>query len=281
MVITGCSSGIGLAAAIEFARQGRTVVATVRRVDRSEPLRHALRDAGVSAEIVALDVTDDASVRGALEVVAARVGPVEVIVSNAGVGIDGTTEELTVEDFRRSLDTNLLGSVRLLHAVLPAWRARGAGRFIAVGSTAGVIGTPFNDAYCASKFALEGLLESLSPVVAAYGIKISVVEPGPVAGQFERRSGPPAGRSGGPYAAARQRFQTAQDAGYATAQSPAEVAEVLCAVAAADQPLFRYQTGEGVARLIGVKLRDTTGERITALTSRWVETTGGPPRPVV
>jgi NAD(P)-dependent dehydrogenase (short-subunit alcohol dehydrogenase family) len=271
VLITGCSSGIGQAAAVEFARQGATVVATMRNLDRAGALRDALAAAGRTADVRVLDVADDDAVSSAMTGIAEDHGMPDVIVSNAGVGFDGTTEEMSIADFRAAFETNTLGSVRLLHAVLPEWRQRGAGRFIAVSSIAGVVGQPFNDVYCMSKFALEGTLESLAPVAATHGVKISLVEPGPVAGDFAHRTPPPPGRTEtSPYAAARARFQAVQDGGYAIAQTNEQIAEVLWEVATAEAPLLRYQTSDPVARMIGKKLKDMTGERIVALTGAWI-----------
>jgi NAD(P)-dependent dehydrogenase (short-subunit alcohol dehydrogenase family) len=271
VLVTGAGSGIGMATAVEFGRRGSTVVATVRSLERSDGLQRALTDAGVVGDVRALDVSSDQSVRKCIAATVAEHGEIDVVISNAGIGIDGTTEELTLDDFRASFETNVLGSVRLLHALLPAWRVRRSGRFVAVGSSAGVIGSPFNDAYCASKFALEGLLESLHPVAAAFGVQVSVVEPGPVAGDFARKHGPPTARTvDGVYARQRDRFQTVQDGGYANAQTNEEVAAVLWEVATADAPAFRYQTSHDVARLVGVKLKDLNGEKVTRLLARWI-----------
>jgi NAD(P)-dependent dehydrogenase (short-subunit alcohol dehydrogenase family) len=271
VLITGCSSGIGLAAAVEFARRGCDVVATMRDLDRAGPLRAALEAARADADVRVMDVADDASVSAGVAGVAADHGGPDVVVSNAGIGIDGSTEELTVDDFRAAFETNVLGSVRLLHAVLPAWRARGSGRFVAVSSVAGAVGQPFNDAYCASKFALEGLLESLHPVIAPFGIHVSLVEPGPVAGDFAEKYGPGAGRpADGPYADAYSRFKAVQSGGYETAQTNQEIAEHLWSVAVAEHPVLRYQTSELVERLVGLKLKDMTGERVTGATAKWV-----------
>lgn len=269
-LITGCSSGIGLAAAAEFARQGCTVVATLRNLDRAGPLRGALADAGPRADVRTLDVADDESVRATIKAIVADHGVIDVVVSNAGIGIDGTTEELTIDDFRTSFETNTLGSVRLLQAVMPTWRARQDGRFIAVSSMGGVVGNPFNDAYCASKFALEGLLESLHPVAAEHGIKVSLVEPGPVTGEFAHKYAPAGRTSDGLYAEARARFQVVQDGGYAAAQTNEEIADILWSVATSDAPLLRYQTSEMVSKVLGLKLKDMSGERVTGMTSRWI-----------
>jgi NAD(P)-dependent dehydrogenase (short-subunit alcohol dehydrogenase family) len=270
VLITGCSSGIGLATTVEFARNGCEVVATMRDLARSQPLRAALDAARVGAELRTLDVADDVSVATGIEAVLVERGAIDVVISNAGVGIDGTTEELSIDDFRLSFETNTLGSVRLLKALLPSWRRQGGGRFLAVGSIAGVIGMPFNDAYCTSKFALEGVLESLQPVAAQHGVAISVVEAGPVAGEFADRYGPPAGRKDGVYETARSRFQQIQDGGYDTAQSAEEIAHCLWQIATDPAPALRYQTSEMVSRMLGVKLKDLDGTRVTGMTGKWI-----------
>jgi NAD(P)-dependent dehydrogenase (short-subunit alcohol dehydrogenase family) len=270
-LVTGCSSGIGLAAAVKFASAGDTVIATMRDLSRSGPLRAALDGSGVSADVRTLDVSDDAGTAAALAAVLADHGRIDTVISNAGIGVDGTTEELSLDDFRASFETNVLGAVRLLHAVMPGWRAQGGGRFVAVSSVAGAIGQPFNDAYCMSKFALEGLLESLAPVAAQFGILISLVEPGPVAGVFvEKSRGPHPNPGDGPYTVPRGRFEAVQTGAFDAAQSNEEIAEMLWDVATSAEPQLRYQTSELVQRMVGQKLKDLTGERLLRMTSRWV-----------
>lgn len=271
VLITGCSSGIGLASAVKFAREGDMVVATMRDLGRSGALRHALADAGVSADVRVLDVADDVGTASGLAAVLADHGRIDVVISNAGIGIDGTTEELSVGDFRDSFETNVLGAVRLIHGVMPAWRARRGGRFIAVSSVSGAIGQPFNDAYCMSKFALEGLLESFAPVAAQFGVHVSMVEPGPVSGVFVDKSrGPHQQSSDGPYAEPRARFQAVQDSAFDAAQTNDEIAELLWDVATTDEPMLRYQTSELVEKMVGLKFKDMTGQRVLGMTSRWI-----------
>jgi len=274
VLITGCSSGIGLAAAVAFAQRGATVVATMRNLDRSGDLRAALAAAGVGVDVdvMQLDVTDDTSVAAAVEAVVAQHGRIDVVVNNAGVGCDGTMEELTLNDFRDVLDANFFGVLRLCKAVMPAMRERGSGRLIAVSSMAGTLGQPFNDAYCASKFALEGLMESLHPVAATFGVDVCIVEPGPVTGTFvDSSTGAGARAADSPYVAVRERFSAVQRGAYEIAQTPQEIAAVLLDVATTPTPHLRYQTSDGGSRLIGVKIKDLTGERLTGLTRSWIE----------
>ncbi len=274
-LITGCSSGIGLAAAVEFARQGHAVVATMRDPVRAGALRAAAESFGVELDLRTLDVADDESVTRCVAGVLEDYGAVDVVISNAGLGVAGSIEEISIDDFRLSFETNVLGSVRLLHAVLPEWRVRRKGRFLAVSSIAGVLGQPFNDAYCMSKFALEGMLESLAPVATSFGIHVSLIEPGPVAGAFVDNSrGASAFLAGSvaddPYSALRQRFQVVQRAGYAQAQTNEEIAAALWEVASAQQPALRYQTSEMVAKMVARKLNDVDGQRVLSMTRRWL-----------
>jgi NAD(P)-dependent dehydrogenase (short-subunit alcohol dehydrogenase family) len=278
VLITGCSSGIGLAAAAAFASGGWHVVATMRDLARSAPLRDALAaaagDAGDAGgvDIRQLDVVDQASVQSAVAGILADFGRIDAVVNNAGVGCDGTLEELSIDDIRAVMDVNFFGTVRVFQAALPSMRERRAGRLIAVGSIGGVLGQPFNDAYCASKFAVEGMLESLQPVVAPFGVHVSVIEPGPVAGEFVQHAAIAGfGRQdGGPYSQARAKFQIVQDGGYEHAETPEQVAAVILEVANSPSPLLRYQTSAGISRFAGIKVKDLTGERVTGLTSAWI-----------
>ncbi len=270
-IITGCSSGIGLATAVRLAEAGHQVVATMRDLTRSGPLRDALERAGVDGAVGVLDVTDDASVTAAVADVLERHGRVDLLVSNAGRAYEGTTEELTVDDFGASIDVNFLGAVRVIKAVLPAMREAGRGRIIAVSSISGVFGQPFNDAYCAAKFALEGLVESLAPVAASFGVHVSLLEPGPVrGGMIERAGGAPVAGPDSPYHLVRQRFGQVQHAGYEHAPQPEAVADVIAHIASAANPALRYQTSRGMSRLLGVKLAEPTGQPIIDLTRSWL-----------
>jgi NAD(P)-dependent dehydrogenase (short-subunit alcohol dehydrogenase family) len=271
VLVTGSSSGIGLATAVAFARAGYNVVASMREPARAEPLLEASRAAGVEVDVVQLDVTDDESVARCLADLTQRYGRLDVLVNNAGTGFAGTLEELSPDDVRASMEVNFFGVVRLTKAVLPRMRAQGLGRVIAVSSIAGAFGQPFNDAYCAAKFAVEGLYESLQPVMASFGVHLSVVQPGPVAGDFRARSGGIDGRmASGPYAELWRRFLQVADAGYERPQTAEAVAEVIVEVAGAAHPKLRYQTSSSVERLVGLKLADSSGERVTAMTGGWL-----------
>jgi NAD(P)-dependent dehydrogenase (short-subunit alcohol dehydrogenase family) len=279
VLVTGSSSGIGLATAIAFATTGDTVVASVREPGRAGALLEAAGARDLEVDVVQLDVTDDESVARCLADVARRHGRLDVLVNNAGTGFAGTLEELSLDDVRASMEVNFFGVVRLTKAVLPRMRVQGGGRIIAMSSIAGAFGQPFNDAYCAAKFAVEGLYESLQPVMATFGVYLSVVQPGPVAGEFwERSRGVAAGPPSGPYAELWERFLGVADAGRERPQPIEAIARLIVAIASAEHPKVRYQTSSAIEALVGVKLSDLSGERIAALTGGWLADRG-PPQP--
>jgi len=254
--VTGSSSGIGLATAVAFASGGDRVVATLRATSRRDGFDAAVAEAGVAVEPVDLDVTDGDAARAALASVVERYGRIDVLVNNAGVGSTATLEELTVDDFRRSLDVNFFGVLHLTKAALPVMRAAGRGHIIAVTSMGGVIGQPFNDAYCAAKFAVEGLYESLKPVAARFGVHVSIVEPGPVATEFRAHGLNGDGRADPELAELKRRYEAVTQAGFARAQTPEDAAAVIVAATHDDPPVLRYQTSTFTRRMVGRKLVD-------------------------
>jgi NAD(P)-dependent dehydrogenase (short-subunit alcohol dehydrogenase family) len=267
VVVTGASSGVGHATARAFAGAGDHVVATSRSLPQFGPLDDHGGDGGI--ESMVLDVTDAMAVGALADDVLARHGRVDVVVCNAGVGLVGTTEALSEEDFRASLDVNFFGVVHVTKAFLPAMRVARTGRLIAVTSIGGVVGQPFNDAYCAAKFAVEGTYESLHPVAASFGVHVSIVEPGPVRTGFSARARR-AGTAVADIEVLAQRQARALDAGRDLGQEPEEVATVILATADDPSPVLRYQSSRFVAKFVGRKLADLDGSAITAITGAWL-----------
>jgi NAD(P)-dependent dehydrogenase (short-subunit alcohol dehydrogenase family) len=177
VLITGCSSGIGRATAVAAHAAGHTVVATARRPD-------TLDDLPADVHRLPLDVRDPDSVTAAVARAKELTGGVTVLVNNAGFGQSGPIEMLTEEQIAHQFETNVYGPIRLIQAVLPDMRDRGRGRIVNVSSAAGKFSTPFLGIYCASKFALEAVSDALRVEVAPFGIRVIVVEPGPIATNF-------------------------------------------------------------------------------------------------
>ena len=177
VLITGCSSGIGRATALAAHAAGHTVIATARRPETLDDL-----PAGVIR--LPLDVCDPASVIAAVAEANRVTGGITALVNNAGFGQGGPVEMLPPEQISHQFETNVYGPIRLIQAVLPDMRERRAGRIVNVSSAAGKFSTPFLGIYCASKFALEAISDALRVEVAPFGIKVVVVEPGPIATNF-------------------------------------------------------------------------------------------------
>ncbi|KUN07739.1 short-chain dehydrogenase [Streptomyces yokosukanensis] len=274
VVITGTSSGIGLAAAVAAARAGWQVVATMRDLGKAEPLRKAAADAGVGerVRVKRLDVVDPESIAACLAEVIAEYGRLDAVVNNAGAGQVGTIEQGTVDDVRAAMEVNFFGVVQVTRAALPHLRARG-GRLITVTSVGGVIGQPFNEAYCAAKFAVEGFMESLAPVAATVGVDVTVVEPGAVASEFVANVSldvPALLAAAGPYAPALRSYIERTQASFSGAQSPAEAAAPVVEALTAERPPLRMQTSDWARDFVATKLGDLDGSAVQNLTGAWV-----------
>ncbi|MFE7610210.1 oxidoreductase [Streptomyces celluloflavus] len=174
-LITGVSSGLGRAFAAAALDAGHTVVGTVRKLADAEAFA-ALHPEHAHARV--LDVTDDEAVFAVVGEVEKVVGPIDVLIANAGYGLEGTFEETSLADLRAQFDVNVFGAAATVQAVLPFMRRRRRGHILAVTSMGGLTGFPGVSAYCGSKYALEGILEAVGKEVAAFGIHVTAVEPG-------------------------------------------------------------------------------------------------------
>src|SRR5687767_3732743 len=173
-LVTGAGRGMGVDIAKAALAAGHAVVATGRN---PEKMAQAVGHSG-DLLTVALDVTDPASAQAATDAALHRFGRIDVLVNNAGNFYAGFFEELTPEDFRAQLETNLFGPLNVTRAVLPVMRTQRSGLVVTMSSIAGIVGSEFTSAYVASKFAVEGWMEALTPEVAPFGIRTMTVEPG-------------------------------------------------------------------------------------------------------
>ena len=194
ILITGCSSGIGRATALRLVRAGHIVVATARRVETLTPLA----DAGCLT--LSLDVTDEASMRSAVERAERETGGVEVLVNNAGYSQSGALETLPIDRFRTQLETNVVGLLRMCQLVLPGMRGRRRGTIVNLSSMGGRLTFPGGGAYHASKHAVEALSDALRFEVAGFGVRVVVIEPGLIRTAFGDTAASSVDVSAGPYA---------------------------------------------------------------------------------
>jgi len=240
-LITGCSTGIGYAAAVRLATDGHTVVATMRDPSSSDLASHA------NIDVRALDVDDDAAVDALFAAVLADHGAIDVLVNNAGVGGGGNAvEEASLEDYRSIMETNFFGALRCAKAVLPSMRERGAGCIVNVTSQAGLIAYPGMSGYCASKAALEAASESLAIEVAPFGIRVALIEPGAIMTAIWTKVDPTPPT--GPYAPIRKRLGHVVMTDLAQASTADDVADCIAEAIATDDPKLRWLIGRGAER---------------------------------
>jgi NAD(P)-dependent dehydrogenase (short-subunit alcohol dehydrogenase family) len=247
VLITGCSSGIGRAAALSLHQAGFTVYATARRTETLTEL------SGRGLRTLSLDVTDEQSMTTAVAAVEAEAGAVRVVVNNAGYGLYGPVEQLPMAEIRRQFETNFFGLVRLTQLVLPGMRRQGRGRILNVSSMGGRITLPGGAFYHASKYAVEALSDALRMEVAQFGIDVVLIEPGPVktpwndvaAGSLSSATGPGPAADGDPYleykAAVGASFGQVQAGLFARLGSTSEdIAKVITKAVTVHRPRARY-----------------------------------------
>ncbi len=187
VLITGCSVGIGYETALAFARAGHTVAASMRNPAKAPQLAEVARHEGLPLTVVAMDVDSDTSVIQGVAAAVKAIGPIEVLVNNAGIERSGTVEELPLAEFRAVMETNYFGVIRCIQAVLPGMRERRAGCIVNLSSVAGDISSTPLSSYSASKFALEGLSEALAQEAKQFDIRVAIVKPGIIDTAMARR----------------------------------------------------------------------------------------------
>jgi NAD(P)-dependent dehydrogenase (short-subunit alcohol dehydrogenase family) len=257
-LVTGASSGIGAAIAAALQRDGYQTYGGARRVERLEQLRKE----GVRP--LSLDVTDEASMQGAIRLIHEEAGQIVVLVNNAGFGLYGALEDVPMSEARREIEVNLFGLARLTQMVVPEMRQARRGSIINISSVGGKFGEPFGAWYHASKYAVEGLSDSLALELAPFGVKVVTVEPGGIRSEWSDIATENLVKASGEGAYGAEANKTAQRMRdfYETrlAGSPEQVAKGVVAVLHKRRPSFRYAVGGGAKPLM--LLRKLTSDRL-------------------
>ncbi|EPS1223354.1 oxidoreductase [Burkholderia cenocepacia] len=252
MLITGVSSGFGRALAQEALAAGHTVVGTVRSAQAARDFEALSAQAAVAR---VLDVTDFARIDGVVADIEANVGPVDVLVNNAGYGHEGILEEAPLDELRRQFDVNVFGAVAMMKAVVPFMRERRRGRILNITSMGGHITMPGIAYYCGSKFALEGISETLGKELAPFGIAVTAVAPGSFRTDWAGRSMARTPRSIADYDALFDPIRRAREEKSGKQPGdPAKAARAMLAVIAADDPPAHLLLGSDALRLVRNKL---------------------------
>ena len=183
-IITGCSSGIGYETSILLAKNGFKTYATMRNVEKGDKLKDIVEKENLDLKIIKLDVTDDYSIKNAINEIIQETNRIDILVNNAGNNIAGTVEDLSIEEFKEQFETNFFGLVRVTKAVLPIMRNQNSGIIVNLSSIVGKMAIPLNSAYTSSKFAVEGFSESVRFELEDFGIKVILIEPGVIKSNF-------------------------------------------------------------------------------------------------
>jgi NAD(P)-dependent dehydrogenase (short-subunit alcohol dehydrogenase family) len=266
-LITGASTGVGLHTAIRFAEAGYRTIATMRNTAKKGELLAQAKAAGVKVTIRQLDVAKPASIRRAIAGAIASFGGVDVLVNNAGAGFLASVEQTSEADLRNVMEVNFFGVWNATKAVLPHMRERGSGRIITVTSVGGLIGQPFNEAYCAAKFAVEGMMEGLAPLARRLGVHVSLVEPGPINTAFVDNVRAASSKIlpdlAPPYDRLVAAYMGASGDVFAThGQTGDDIARIILDIARAEKPDFRNITSDFARMVVAPKVVDPTGNSV-------------------
>ncbi|WP_419891720.1 SDR family oxidoreductase [Paenibacillus xylanexedens] len=252
-LITGTSSGFGMLTAITLAKQGYLVVATMRDLSRREELVKLAEQAGLAERLqyVQLDVTHAESVQKAVGSALHNNGRIDMLVNNAGFAVGGFIEEVSMEDWRRQMETNLFGLIAVTRAVLPVMREQKQGLIVNLSSVSGLSGFPGYAPYAASKFAVEGFTESLRHEMSSFGVRVVLVEPGSYRTPIWNKGLGEIHRSeDSPYKHKLDAVLRYSKHASETAPDPQEVADLIGRIARMRAPRLRYALGKGSRVLI-------------------------------
>jgi NAD(P)-dependent dehydrogenase (short-subunit alcohol dehydrogenase family) len=254
-VVTGSSSGIGLATSIALARNGYLTYATMRNLAKRDSIQSIADKQHLRIRVVQLDVTDENSIKSAIQSILSEAGRIDLLVNNAGYVLTGAFEDIGINEIKALYETNVFGVIRVTQAVLPIMRKQGSGRIINISSGAGRIGYPGGSAYVSSKFALEGLSESMAYEIEQFGIRTVLVEPGFVRTKIgenmaiSKKTQDP----NSPYSQMMQMMSSNQERMLENGSDADLVASVVAEAATAKEPNFRYLAGKDVQQMMTAK----------------------------
>jgi NAD(P)-dependent dehydrogenase (short-subunit alcohol dehydrogenase family) len=258
-LVTGSSSGIGFETALHLARNGFKTYASMRNLEKSKNITQVANKEKLPLEIIQLDVNNDTSVKEAIDkIVAAEYQRVDVLVNNAGYGLFGALEDLSIAEIKAQFETNFFGVIRVTQKVLPVMRQQKSGTIVNISSVGGRMGLPGLSAYHSTKFALEGLSESISYELEPFGIKVVVIEPGFIRTNIMNSSmiAKKAQDPKSPYFSLTQQLERSfKSAMQNTSASspPEEVAKVVLQAVTSESPKLRYAIGNDAASIIQAK----------------------------
>jgi NAD(P)-dependent dehydrogenase (short-subunit alcohol dehydrogenase family) len=255
-VVTGSSSGIGLETSLLLARSGFHTYASMRNLEKSKNITEIASTENLPLQVVQLDVNDDRSVKDAVDKIVAEKGRIDVLVNNAGYGLLSPIEDVTLDQVKEQFETNFFGAIRVMHAVMPTMRRQRGGTIVNISSLAGRVGIPVSSAYVDTKFALEGLSESMRYELKEFGINIVIIEPGVIKTNFfeNLKAADTTSKSESPYADLIERTTKGFGKMMDNSSSPPKlVAEAILNAITSKEPEIRYLVGEDAESIMEVR----------------------------
>lgn len=256
-IVTGSSSGIGYATSLLLARNRFHTYATMRNIEKSADIQEIANKERLPLQVIQLDVNDDASIRNSIKRIERENERIDVLINNAGYGLVGAFEDLSVEEIKSQFETNFFGVIRLTQQVLPIMRKQKSGTIVNVSSGAGRIGFPGMSAYVSSKFALEGLSESMSYELEPFGIKVVIIEPGVIRTNFKKNSVMSEksldNSSISPYSSIIQKIDSSISSIIEHATPPEDVAKAILHAITSNNPELRYLVGNDMIMMAETK----------------------------
>ena len=259
-LVTGSSSGIGYETALLLARNGFDTFATMRNMNKSKEITEVSKRENLPLRVMQLDVNDDRSVADAIKNILNEKKSIEVVVNNAGYGLMGSVEDSSLDEIKAQFETNFFGAIRVIKEVIPVMRKQRTGTIVNVSSVAGRIGFPMGSAYVSSKFALEGLSESMSYELKQFGIKIVLIEPGVINTNFAFATPKKALEANSSYSQLMNKLEENLFSTIANGTPPKDVANVILHSITKESPEHRYLVGNDAVELINARKNSTDEE---------------------
>ena len=260
-LVTGSSSGIGFETSLALARNGYHTFATMRNLGKDEKIKQIIEKEDLSIEILELDVDSEESVNRAIKIISGKKGRIDVLVNNAGYGMWGTVEDVSIDEFKEQFETNFFSIIRLIQKVAPIMRKQGSGNIVNISSVAGRIGFPVSPAYISSKFALEGLSESLRFELMPFGINVIIIEPGVIKTNFfDSMKLSEKSQEDSTYKEITDKVISGVKMMAEMGTSPKEVADTIIKALKDEKPLPRYVVGNDAMMFLEAKKMKTDAE---------------------
>jgi NAD(P)-dependent dehydrogenase (short-subunit alcohol dehydrogenase family) len=256
-LVTGSSSGIGFETALALARENYFTYASMRNSTKAGKIQEIAKKENLNLKVIELDIDKEDSIKSAVKKIQEQKGRIDVLVNNAGYGLFGCLEDITMEELKAQFQTNFFGIVSLIQEIAPIMRKQGSGIIVNVSSVAGRIGFPGTPAYISSKFALEGLSECMRYELSPFGIKTIIIEPGVIQTNFFSSMKVAYGKPGSPYKEITEKVMNGVKMMAEMGTPPVEVAKTIMKAIKTAEPLPRYVVGSDASMFLEAKKMKT------------------------